>query len=77
MIKPSREYRIEIRPPPELLWRAGVFPSNDANGIQSVAKNRSTGTIIEDRDVARFRREIVSPIVWQATRPPPHRGGEG
>jgi len=70
IVKRAREYRIEIRTtPPELSWRAGVFSWNDAIGIQSLTENRLTCTIIENRDVARFWREIVYPMLWQATRP--------
>jgi len=66
----AKEYKIEMRTlPSEFRWRAGVFSWNDCVGIQSLTENRLTCTIIENRDIAQFWRDVAFPIIWRSAGP--------
>lgn len=67
--KKANDYKITLRTlSPEFIWRAGVFSWNDSLGIQSLTENRLTCTIIENRDIAHFWRNVVFPLLWRSAR---------
>lgn len=67
VVRKSAVYKIQIRilqGAPE--WKAGVFSWNDSLGIQSLTEGRLTCTIIQNKDIAHFWREIVYPMLWKS-----------
>ena len=70
IVSKSREYKIQIRVLPDnLTWRAGIFSWNDCIGIQSLTEQRLTCTVLENRDIADFYRNIIFELIWQQARP--------
>lgn len=66
----AKEYKIEIRLlPPELTWKSGFFSWNDCVSLKSFTEGRLTCTIIENKDIADFIRNIVFELIWQMAKP--------
>ncbi|MDO8648723.1 MAG: helix-turn-helix domain-containing protein [Candidatus Peregrinibacteria bacterium] len=69
--KRSKEFKIQVR----LLktaaqWKTGIFSWNDCIAIMSYTEQKLTCTIIENRDIASFFRNINFDVIWKHAEPP-------
>ncbi|MDP4008398.1 MAG: helix-turn-helix domain-containing protein [Candidatus Peregrinibacteria bacterium] len=68
--KKAKQYKIRIRLlPANLKWRSGFFAWNDSVSLKSFTEGRLTTTIIENRDIAHFMRNIVFELIWNIAEP--------
>lgn len=68
--KKSSVYKIQVRILEEVPeWRAGAFSWDDSLGIQSLTEGRLTCTIIQNKDIAHFWRQVIFPLLWNAAKP--------
>lgn len=70
IVKRSAQYKIQIRVLKSISpWRAGIFSWNNSLGIQSLTEGKLTCTIMENKDIAYFWREVIFPMMWNNTIP--------
>lgn len=66
----AKEYKIQVRLlPPTLIWQSGMFSWNDSLALMSYTQQRLTCTIIENRDIAHFYRQIIFELCWKQATP--------
>lgn len=65
----SQEYKIQVRlVPQDIDWKAGIFAWNDTVAILSYTENKLTCTLIENRDIAFFLRNVIFELIWAQAR---------
>lgn len=68
--KIAHNYNMKIRVlPKELHWRSGIFSWNESIAIQSFTEGKLTCTVIENKDIAYFYRQIIFELLWQQAKP--------
>jgi sugar-specific transcriptional regulator TrmB len=68
--KKTKEYKITIKVLPEKYhWAAGFFSWNNKVGFLSYTEGKRTVTIIENKDIAVFIRQVVFEIAWDSAKP--------
>ncbi len=55
--------------PPDLHWKSGIFSWNDTIAIQSFTESKFTCTMIENKDIAYFYRQVIFELIWQQAAP--------
>lgn len=66
----AKEFKIQVRLlPPTLHWKSGIFVWNDCLAIMSYTAEKLTCTIIENRDIAYFYRNIIFELCWDQANP--------
>ena len=66
----ASKYKISIRLlPPELEWHSGIFSWNNCLAIKSFTHKKLTCTILENKDIAYFYRNIVYELAWGQAKP--------
>lgn len=65
----SEEYRIQVRTLPKSYeWKSGIFSWNDTVSIQSFTEGKLTCTILENKDIAQFYRDIIFELSWKQAK---------
>ncbi len=68
--KKAEQYKIQIRLlPGDFEWKSGFFSWNDCVSLKSFTQNRITCTIIENKDIAYFIRNVIFELVWGIAKP--------
>jgi sugar-specific transcriptional regulator TrmB len=70
LMRNTEQYKITIRVLPEKYqWSAGFFSWNDKVAFLSYTEGKRTVTIIENKDIAIFIRNVVFEIAWESAKP--------
>ena len=66
----TRDYKIQVRLlPRDMQWRSGIFAWNESLALMSYTEQKLTCTIIENKDIAYFYRNIIFELCWEQARP--------
>ena len=69
VIKTGKEFHNTVRLlSSHLKWQSGIFSWNDSLALMSYTKQKVTCTIIENRDIAHFYRNIIFELCWNQAK---------
>lgn len=67
LMKKTTEYKITIKVlPDKFKWSAGFFSWNNKVAFLSYTEGKRTVTIIENKDISTFIRDVVFEIAWES-----------